>query len=187
MTFRPINIDVMTVAERCRLFNRLRKKLDQYARQYGFPLTIAWARESAEDGTGEHLHCLIHVPQRHRKHFSDTAWGWLPDRATGAEGALEYMTSVDVRPAHQRTKFTEAGKIHNAIGYLVKQMASRAGGRPVGFGAETRWVRYMNQVKGGPIFGKRAGISRSLGTKAVDAWRPEGAQISTRPPATLPT
>lgn len=172
VTFRPIDIDTKTGIERCRLFNKLRKKLDQYARQYGFPLSIAWARESAEDGVGEHLHCLIHVPPRHRKHFSDTVWGWLPERAAGADG-VEYMTSVDVRPAHQRTQFTEAGKRYNAIGYLVKQMSSRAGGRVVGVGAESRWVRHMHQVKGGPIFGKRAGVSLSLGKKAVDAWKPE--------------
>ena len=168
VTFRPLDVDSMTGAERCRLFEKLRKKLDQYARQYGFPLTIAWARESAEDGTGEHLHCLIHAPQRHRKHFSDIAWGWLPERATGDDG-VEYMTSVDVRPANQRTRFTEAGKRYNAIGYLVKQMSSQAGWR---IDADARLVRYMHRVEGAhPIFGKRAGVSLSLSKKAVEAWR----------------
>jgi len=170
VTFRPIDIDAMPGIERCRNFDKLRKKLDQYARQYGFPLTIAWARESAEDGAGEHLHCLIHVPPRHRKHFSDTVWGWLPERAASGDG-VDYMTTVDVRPANQRTNFTEAGKQYDAIGYLVKQMSPQAGGRMEGFGADAHWVRYMHRVKGGPIFGKRAGVSLSLGRKAVDAWR----------------
>jgi hypothetical protein len=172
VTFRPIGIDRMEGVDRCRLFDRLRKQLDQYARQHGFPLAIAWSRESAEDGAGEHLHCLMHVPPRWQKHFSDTVWRWLPERAA-TEHEVEYMTSVDVRPANQRTLITEAGKRHSAIGYLVKQMSPQAGGRMEGVGDDARWVRHMHRVKGGPVLGKRAGVSRSLGKKAVDAWKPD--------------
>jgi len=105
VTFRPINIDALTGIEHCRIFDKLRKKLDQYARQYRFPLTIAWARESAEDGTGEHLHCLVHIPPKRFKHFKVTTLGWLP-----ADDAIEYLRPVDVRSAHQGTIFTKARK-----------------------------------------------------------------------------
>jgi len=50
-------------------------------------------------------------------------------------------------------------------------MSSQAGGRIEGFGPDARWKRTLHRVKGGPIFGKRAGVSLSLGRKAVDAWR----------------
>jgi hypothetical protein len=172
VTFRPIGIDAMEGVERCRLFDKLRRQLDQYARQHRFPLAVAWSRESAEDGVGEHLHCLMHVPARWQKHFGDTVWRWLPERAA-TEHEVEYMTSVDVRPANQRTLITEAGKRRSAIGYLVKQMSTQAGGRMEGIGGNARWVRHMHRVKGGPVLGKRAGVSQSLGKKAVDAWRPD--------------
>ena len=64
VTIRPIDIDDMLPVERCRLFTRIRNKLAVYARQHGFDAIFIWSRNANLDGTGEHLHVLMHIGRR---------------------------------------------------------------------------------------------------------------------------
>jgi hypothetical protein len=157
VTFRPMNIDGLSESDRGTLFAKLRNKLAGYARKQGVPATYVWSREVGPDGAGEHMHVLIHIPVRLHGHFAATVLKWLPERSEGGD----YMTTVDVRPANQRTQFTEGGKRLNAIGYLCKQMTPQAAYR-----------RRMNRRAGGAILGKRGGVTANIGMKAVEAWKP---------------
>ena len=76
-TFRPMDVDQLSGSERCNLFAKLRNKLGSYARSQGFPATFVWSREANRDGVGEHMHVLIHIPERLHRNFAATVWGWL--------------------------------------------------------------------------------------------------------------
>jgi hypothetical protein len=157
VTFRPMDVDQLSGSERCALFAKLRNKLGVYARGHGFHVTFVWSREVDLNGVAEHMHVLIHIPDRLHQHFEATVLRWLPERSDSGD----YMTVVHVTPANQITKFTDHGKRYDAIGYLCKQMTTQA------------WYkRGMNRVAGGPIFGKRGGVTVNLGKKVIEAWEP---------------
>jgi hypothetical protein len=149
ISVRPIDIDETTTADRCRMLAALRNKLGVYTRLRGFEPTFVWSREVNPDGTGEHLHVLMHVPAKHRSDFEATLFGWYPGPA-----------EADVRKADQRTRFTWNGKRHSAIGYICKQMTPQA------------WYgRGLTRKAGGPILGKRGGTTKNLDRRARAAFR----------------
>jgi hypothetical protein len=61
---RPLNamISLRPATAFCKLASRVRNKLGVWAKQRGILFVAAWARECNQDGTGEHLHVLMHVP-----------------------------------------------------------------------------------------------------------------------------
>ena len=139
----------MSPAERCRLFSRIRNKLGVFARGRKFPVSLVWSRESNSDGAGEHMHVLMHVPSRHRAKFDDLLAGWLPGPG-----------ETDVTTAHQKTRFTWEGKRLAALNYIAKQMTPQA------------WYkRGLLRQAGGPITGKRCGVTRDLDWKARASFR----------------
>ena len=149
ISMRPLDIDGMSPAERCRAFASFRNKLGVYARHRRFPPTYAWSREVNPDGTGEHMHVLMHIPSKHRPHFDDLVVGWH-------SGPGE----VDVTTANQRTRFTNNGKRLSAISYITKQMTPQA------------WYkRGLVRKAGGPILGKRGGVTKNLDWRAQAAFR----------------
>ncbi len=149
VTVRPIGVNEMSPVEGCRLFSRIRNKLGVFARGKHLPVTFVWSREINPDGTGEHMHVLMHVPSRHRAKFDDLVTGWLPGPG-----------EVDVTTATQKIRFTWSGKRLTAIGYLAKQMTPQA------------WYRRgMVRKAGGPIVGKRSGVTRDLDWRARAAFR----------------
>jgi hypothetical protein len=78
VSVRPIDIDDMSPAERCRRFAVIRNKLGVYDRLRGFEPTSIWSREVNPDGTGEHLHVIAHIPRKHLSDFEKTVLGWFP-------------------------------------------------------------------------------------------------------------
>ena len=140
VTIRPIDIDEMSPTERCELFKKVRNKLGVFARGRHLPVTFGWSRENNPDGTGEHMHVLIHMPARHRKKFDELVTGWFPGPG-----------EADITTATQKVRFTWDGKRLTAIGYLAKQMTPQA------------WYRRgLIRKKGGPIVGKRSGVTRDI-------------------------
>jgi len=149
VTVRPLEVGEMSPAERCRLFSRVRNKLGVFARGRRLKGTFVWSRECNADGTGEHMHVLMHVPSRHRPKFDELVTGWFPGPG-----------ETDVTTAHQKTRFTWSGKRLTAIGYLAKQMTPQA------------WYRRgLIRKAGGPIVGKRSGVTRDLDWRARAAFR----------------
>jgi len=147
---RPLNvmISLRPATAFCKLASRVRNKLGVWAKQRGILFVAAWARECNQDGTGEHLHVLMHVPPKHYSDFEEKIIGRFPEPG-----------AADVRPAHQRVFVTETGKRMSAIGYLAKQMTPQA------------WYRRgLIRKAGGPILGKRGGVTRNIGGKAIDAY-----------------
>jgi hypothetical protein len=140
VTIRPIDIGEMSPTTRCQLFSKVRNKLGVFARGRHLPVTFAWSRESNPDGTGEHMHVLIHMPARHREKFDELVTGWFPGPG-----------EADITTATQKVRFTWDGKRLTAIGYLAKQMTPQA------------WYRRgLIRKKGGPIVGKRSGVTRDI-------------------------
>jgi hypothetical protein len=132
----------------CQFAVRARNKLGTWARQRDLPFLAAWARECNQDGTGEHLHVLMHVPRKHYSDLEEKLIGWFPEPG-----------AAHVQPADQRVFITETGKRMSAIGYLAKQMTPQA------------WYkRGLIRKAGGPILGKRGGVTRNIGAKAIDAY-----------------
>ena len=84
-------------AARCDLFSNIRNKLGVLARGKRLPSTFVWSREINPDGTGEHMHVLLHMPSRHRSKFDELVTGWLPG-----------PTEAGVTTAHQKTRLNEA-------------------------------------------------------------------------------
>jgi hypothetical protein len=152
---RPLNLMIsirpfedLDPKTHCEFAARFRHKLCIYARQHGFAFVAAWARECNRDGTGEHLHVLMHVPRKHCRDLEEKIIGWFPEPG-----------AADVRPANQKVFVTEKGKRMSAIGYLAKQMTPQA------------WYkRGLIRKAGGPILGKRGGVTRNIGPKAIDAY-----------------
>jgi hypothetical protein len=66
---------------------------------------------------------------------------------------------VDVRPADQRVTISERGIQGSAIAYISKQMTPQA--------SYKRWLR---RQKGGAILGKRGGVTRNIGSAAIDSY-----------------
>lgn len=144
VTFRPLDHDTMTPDELADLFSKLRNKIGVYARQRGFAPTFAWSREVNPDGSGEHLHVIVHIPDRWRDDFEETALRWMPGPG-----------EADVRRAHYGIITTRDGKRHSIIGYITKQMTQQAW-----------WKRGLRRVSGGAILGKRGGVSQNIDWKA---------------------
>jgi hypothetical protein len=148
VTIRPIEIDEVSPADRCALFSKVRNKLGVFARGYKLPVTFAWSRESNLDGGGEHMHVLMYMPGRHREKFDALVTGWFPGPG-----------EADVTTANQNTRFTWNGKRLTAIGYISKQMTPQA------------WYkRGLIRKKGGPIVGKRSGVTRDINWRARAAF-----------------
>jgi hypothetical protein len=160
VTLRPLAINDIPAAERRPIWNRLLNKLGVYARHYRFPWAAVWSFEINCDGTGEHIHVLLHVPSRRRAHFNNTVYSWFDD-----------PSAIDVRTAYQLTSFTCDGRRMNAISYISKQMTPQAW-----------WRRGLIRQSGGPILGKRWGCTRNIAWKAREAWwLSEGKAASAAP------
>jgi hypothetical protein len=151
---RPTNTDDLASVDRCNLFRQVRNKLGVYAPLRRFRPTFVWAREIHCDGTGEHLHVLIHIPQRLFGDFQQTLIGWFPE-----------PREIDVRRADYRITFTSTGKRKSAIGYISKQMTPQAW-----------WRRGLIRVAGGKILGKRGGVSANLTSKAITLFNQDRVQ-----------
>jgi hypothetical protein len=146
ITIRPF--EEYDSAANCKLAASIRNKLGVYARQHRFPFLAAWARECRKDGTGEHLHVLMHVPQRDFADIVETVIRWHPEPG-----------AADVRRAHQKVFVTETGKHMSAIGYLAKQMTTQA------------WFkRGLIRKGGGRVLGKRGGVTRNIGPAAIEQY-----------------
>jgi hypothetical protein len=146
ITIRPF--DDQEPATHCKVAAAIRNKLGVYARQHGFPFVAAWSRECNEDGSGEHLHILMHVPPKYSADLSATVIRWFPEPG-----------AADVQRAHQVVTLTATGKRMSAIGYIAKQMTPQA------------WYkRGLIRKRGGPVLGKRGGVTRNIGAAAIDQY-----------------
>lgn len=104
-TFRPSpdrNLDAAGYAE---TFALIRNKLGGELRRRGVEPVFAWTIEANEDGSGAHMHVLVHVPQKHKEAVRKVMYGWLPE-----------ATGVDVRDVYS----------NDAINYICKQLDHHA-------------------------------------------------------------
>ncbi|MFB6418213.1 MULTISPECIES: hypothetical protein [Bradyrhizobium] len=145
-------IDGLNPGERVKLWQRYLNKLSEFASYHQFPLAYVWTRESKRNtGDDEHLHVLMHVPQHLTRRFNKVVRGW-------SEAANE----IDVRASSYYSKRNSRGAPENVLTYITKNCpeASRNLGRTTKLG--------------GPIFGKRAGMSANLTVKAIAKYEVRG-------------
>lgn len=144
ITFRPHDIDEQNPEQRIVTWTIWRNKLAQFARDHRFDFTCLWTRESERHtGRHEHLHVLMHVPRELLSRFDKLVESWC-------EGTDE----IDVRGCTYRTTRNGKGGEKSVLTYISKN-SPQAG-------------RYLNRTiqLGGPIFGKRYGLSTNLTAKA---------------------
>jgi hypothetical protein len=144
ITFRPADINEQSPEQRIQTWVGWRNKLAQFARDTDFAFTCLWTRESQRStGLNEHLHVLMHVPKHLRGRFDKVVRGW---RSATDE--------IDVRPSSYRTRRNRKGGESNVLTYVSKN-SPQAG-------------RFLDRIiqLGGPIFGRRFGLSRNLTANA---------------------
>lgn len=144
ITFCPRNIDSQMPEQRINTWTRWRNRLAQFARDNNFEFKCIWTRESQRGtGTNEHMHVLMHVPPKLLLKFDEVVRGW-PD----------HPEEIDCRPASYRTKTTSSGKRTNVMTYVTKNSPQAA------------YTGTRIYQPGGPILGKRFGMSRNLAAPA---------------------
>ncbi|MFK4561890.1 hypothetical protein ABIF94_002489 [Bradyrhizobium ottawaense] len=146
------NIDPLDPDQRVKLWQRYLNKLSEFVSYHQFPLAYLWTRESKRNtGHDEHLHVLMHVPQHLTRRFNKVVRGWSDD-----------ANEIDVRASSYYSKRNSRGAPENVLTYITKNCpeASRNLGRTTKLG--------------GPIFGKRAGMSTNLTAKAIAKYEVKG-------------
>lgn len=144
ITFRPHDIDDQNPEQRIVTWTTWRNRLAQFARDHGFDFTCLWTRESERHtGRHEHLHVLMHVPRDQQRRFDNLVGTWC-------DGTDE----IDVRGCTYRITRNQKGGDKSVLSYISKN-SPQAG-------------RYLNRTiqLGGPIFGKRYGLSTNLTARA---------------------
>lgn len=144
VTFRPHDINDQNPQQRIETWLRWRNKLAQFARDHGFDFTCLWTRESKRDtGQDEHMHVLLHVPKSLRRRFDLLVKSWC--------GGTD---EIDVRGCSYQTRRNKKGGEESVVTYIAKNSPQAR--------------RYLNHTiqLGGPIFGKRYGLSRNLTSRA---------------------
>lgn len=148
VTLRPANIEDVAPEKRFEFWQDELNRIQGFLRHHEISPVYIWSRESRpDDGWGEHLHLLAHVP----KPLRPALIARLQERYSGPN-------EVDVRPASEIARRAENGKLISAPAYVCKALSQRARLK-------------SNQIyrKGGPIVGKRAGLTRNIDHKAVAA------------------
>lgn len=167
LTIRPDGIDLLSPEERRQLWENTYKRIEQYfrdkerARKRKDPhcldkeltFAAAWSRESKrvgkrDNGAGEHWHILLHLPAGLKDHFEQT----MRRKFRGRH-------EIDLSPRHQLT-YWKKHKRYNAASYICKA-------------ANPRLVRADPSIPyrpSGPIFGCRAGVTRNIGSTAIEAY-----------------
>lgn len=144
ITFRPHDIDDQNPEQRITTWTMWRNKLAQFSRDHRFDFTCLWTRESERHtGRHEHLHVLMHVPRDLQRRFDNLVESWC--------GSTD---EIDVRGCTYRTTRNQKGGEKSVLTYISKN-SPQAG-------------RYLNRTiqLGGPIFGKRYGLSTNLTARA---------------------
>jgi hypothetical protein len=144
ITIRPRDINDQAPDRRILTWSGWRNKLAQFARDNDFDFTCLWTRESQrETGLNEHMHLLMHVPRPLLPRFDKVVKRWC-------NGTDE----IDVRNCSYQTRSNTKGGQSNVITYITKN-SPQAG-------------RFLNRTiqLGGPIFGKRYGLSGNLTVRA---------------------
>ncbi|QDM15469.1 hypothetical protein [Tardiphaga sp. vice278] len=154
LSIRPHGIDDIRPEDRSALWSRYRNRLAQFARDNRFEFACVWSRES-QPGTGnnEHLHVVMHVPPKLQKPFEAMVDRWsraLDDEKGKSGGGGSNSTPIDCRPATYRTSRNASGKKKNVITYLTKNSPQAA------------FTKERMLQKGGPVVGKRVGMTRNL-------------------------
>jgi hypothetical protein len=144
ITIRPHDINDQNPEQRIETWSSWRNKLAQFARDNSFEFTCLWTRESKRNtAQDEHLHVLMHVPQPLQKRFDKVVEAWC-------DGTDE----IDVRVCSYQIRRNQKGGEKSVLTYIAKN-SPQAG-------------RYLNHTiqLGGPIFGKRYGLSSNLTARA---------------------
>ncbi len=124
----------------------------------GFGYYALWVRENYEGERREHVHPMLHVPERHRSDLEAALRRWLPGN--------DRVVHVG-RPTFAKDR--SGRQVNEALTYILKQMTPQA------------WFSLHKQVRrethcsltGLPVaavLGKRCGVSRTLNKATRQAF-----------------
>lgn len=157
LSVRIPGIDNVPPERRSALWSRYRNRLAQFARDNRFAFACVWSRES-EPGSGnkEHMHVVMHVPPKLQDQFDAMIdrWSRALDDEHGSGGGSN-SAAIDCRPSTYRTRRSSSGKKRNVITYITKNSPQAA------------WTKERSFQKGGPIVGKRCGMTRNLDQSCI--------------------
>lgn len=105
VTFRPDPDRNLDGAGLAKMFAAIRNKVGVELRRRGIEPAFVWTIEANEEGSGVHMHMLIHVPAQSKEAVEKVIYRWLPE----AKG-------VDVRDVYDQ----------RAMNYVCKQLDHRA-------------------------------------------------------------
>jgi hypothetical protein len=150
---KPREVDDLPPWERKRYWDKTLDKIHKAMQRAGASAwTFAATRESdpvANDGTGEHLNILLHLPE----HAADYVLGYL-DKRFSEPGEL------GVRVNDQNSWWLDNGHYASLLLYACKNLLPRHAYR-----------RNVHRKKGGPICGLRAWVSQDLRLEAFLEWQ----------------
>jgi hypothetical protein len=133
-------------------------KLRDWCVRRDFGYFALWVRENYEGEHHEHVHLMLHVPERHRSDLEAALRRWLP----GDDGVLDVG-----RPTFKKDSFGRS--VNQFLTYILKQMTPQAWWA---LGKEVRRETHSS-LTGLPVaavLGKRWGVSRTLDKAARQAF-----------------
>jgi hypothetical protein len=151
VVLRPVEVDDLAPEKRKRYWDACLHRLHEALKRLGVASwTYAAVREScpiADDGSGEHLNALVHVPEPAIEAFIS-----FVHRSWGAESDAQTIRSASKR--------LPDGRYGSVLLYAAKNMQPKHS-----------YKRNVRRERGGPIMGKRAWVSRDLTPEAFAEWK----------------
>ena len=154
-----IHFEAAGISEPVAALRAYMKLARDWLRTQGAGFSYIWVRESGEH-KGEHAHILMHVPSGLVAQFARRERGWR--KLIGAKRAAGAFRSTPIGRSYRHAEVgiqygeSYSDALEGVIGYLVK-------------GADQRAVELLKLDRvedGGELWGKRTGMSETIGRTA---------------------
>jgi hypothetical protein len=169
--FVTVHWGALLVSERdsSRATQNLLRRARDWLRDNGAVSAWVWVRETSpqEPDKGAHVHWLLHVPERLRMAFLRRLRGWV--MASNGNALVYKARAIQSRPVGDvgcdvRSPETHRANLRAVVAYMVKGMAGHDS-EIAAEGLLQIWLRVAEPLRfdaGGPVSGKRAGISQGV-------------------------
>lgn len=159
LDFHPVHLDTYPEGEMDDFFAGLRTRISTWCGRKGMGCHWVWTRENYVGYRHEHLHMVMHLPERFKKKLE----AYIRSLYPGGEKLVRIGNRTSRR-------CPETGRWIDGLDYRMKQLRGDAVGAP----GPTRLNRETKNRHHGapvaPVYGKRCGISKSLEADAETRW-----------------
>lgn len=140
ITFRLAEIEARAPADRAEGWHDIRRQVSIRLARLAIVPRYVWTREADVHGPGEHMHLVAHIPAERCDDVERALRRWRP-------GPQE----VHVAPWSPITVRARNGRDGSSTAYVGKQVSP-----------QTARALNINRQRGGPIVGRRWGLTRNL-------------------------